>query len=66
MTKTKALVLIFVGAIALETVAILGLAALGVRGIGLSLGAIVPLALAADGVSRVVMHYGDDADGRRR
>jgi hypothetical protein len=66
MTKTRAIWLIFIGALVFETVGILGLAALGVRGIGLSLGALIPLALAADGVARVVMHYGVDADEQRK
>ncbi len=61
---TKALTLVFIGATVFETVCILGLLAVGVRGIGLSLGAIVPLALAADGVARIVMHY-DDAGDRK-
>jgi hypothetical protein len=64
VTKTKALLLIFLGSLLSTAVAILSLAALGVRGVGLSLGAIVPLALAADGVARVVMYYGES--GRRR
>ncbi len=65
MTETTALWLIIVGAVLLTAVGVLSLAALGVTGIGLSLGALVPLALAADGVARVVMHYGGSG-GRRR
>ncbi|HEX3734241.1 MAG TPA: hypothetical protein VHU86_03710 [Solirubrobacterales bacterium] len=58
MTEAKALVLIISGSALLTTVAVLSMAALGVTGVALSLGAIVPLALAADGIGRVVMHYG--------
>lgn len=56
--------MIVLGAMLLTTVAVLSMAALGVSGVALSLGAIIPLALAADGVARVVMHYGES--GRRQ
>jgi hypothetical protein len=64
MTEARALVLIVLGAMLLTTVAVLSMAALGVSGVALSLGAIIPLAFAADGVARVVMHYGES--GRRQ
>jgi hypothetical protein len=64
MAEVRAVILIFVGAILLTAVAVLSMAALGVRGVVLSLGAIGPAALAADGVARVVMHYGES--GRRQ
>lgn len=65
MTEVKALWLLFLGVLVLAVVAILSLAAVGVRGVGLSLGAIVPLALGADGIARIVMHYGDSGRHRR-
>lgn len=46
-------------------VALPGLVVLGVRGPVLSLGAIVPLAVAADGIGKVVMHYGETGKRRR-
>jgi hypothetical protein len=64
MTEEKAFALILAACLVAVAVAVLGLVALGVRGPALSLGAIVPLALAADGIGRVVMHYGES--GRRR
>lgn len=63
MTEARALVLIGFGAVLLTTVAVLSMAAVGVTGVALSLGAIVPLALAADCVGRVVMHYGKSGRG---
>ena len=64
MTEARALVLIGIGAIVFTSVAVTSMAACGITGPLLSLGAIVPLALGADGVGRVVMHYG--ASGKRR
>lgn len=66
MTEKTALILVFVGAMLATIGAILAMLALGVRGVGLSLGAIVPLALAADAVARVVMHFGHEEDERRK
>jgi hypothetical protein len=63
MTRTRALVAILVGGLLLVTGAILGMAALGVTGELLSMGALVPLALMSFLISRVFMHFG--AYGRR-
>lgn len=56
------MLLIVAAATGLETVLVLGMAAVGVRGPVLGLGAIVPLALAAYATSSVVGRY----DGRNR
>jgi hypothetical protein len=66
MTRTTALIVILLAGLLLEAVAVLGMAALGVRGPLLSLGAIVPLALASFSSSLVVMHYGESGRRRRR
>lgn len=58
MTEAKALVLLGVGTVLLITVAVLSMAALGVRGVVLSLGFLLPAALAGDCVGRIVVHYG--------
>jgi hypothetical protein len=58
MTRTRALVAIISAGVLLETVSILGMAALGVTGGVLSLGAIVPLVLASYSSSLVIMHFG--------
>jgi hypothetical protein len=57
-------VAILLGGLLLETAAILGMAAAGVTGELLSLGAIVPLALTSFSSSLVIMHFG--AYGKRR
>jgi hypothetical protein len=44
----------------------LGLAALGIRGPVLMLGALIPLAFAADAISKMVMHYGKVRRRERR
>jgi len=62
MSRTMALLLVCLGGVLLEVVGILGLAALGVGGVVLSLGAIIPAVVTANGVSWVVMHY--DEPGR--
>jgi len=59
MTEVRAILLIFLGAVLFTTVAVLSMAALGVGGAVLGLGALVPLAIAADGVARVVLYYGE-------
>lgn len=72
MTRTRALVAILVGGLLLATGAILGMAAVGVTGEVLSLGALVPLALMSFGGSLVIMHFGpyggrdDDKHSDRR
>jgi hypothetical protein len=66
VTEARAHALIHISAIVVTTIGVLGLAALGVRGVGLSLGALIPLAVAASASARVVMHYGDDAGSRKR
>jgi len=58
MTRTRALVAILLGGLFLEAVAILGMAAVGVRGELLSLGAIVPLPLTSFLSALVIMHFG--------
>ncbi len=63
MNEGRAFALISIGSLFFTGVGVLGLAALGVRGPGLTLGALVPLIVSADVVSRVVMHYGE---ARRR
>jgi hypothetical protein len=68
MTRTRALVAIVLAGLLVETVSILGMAALGVTGEVLSLGAIVPLVLASYSSSLVIMHfgpYGGRDDGER-
>jgi len=64
MTERKAYALIVATAMAVTTVAVLGLHALGARGEALSLGALIPLFVAAPASARVVMHY--SAEKRRR
>jgi hypothetical protein len=58
MTRTKALVAILIGGLLLATGAILGMAAVGVTGELLSLGALVPLVLTSFSSSLVIMHFG--------
>jgi hypothetical protein len=65
MTEGRAFALILVACLVAIGVLLPGLVALGVRGPALSLGAIVPLALAADGIGRVVMHFGETGKRRR-
>jgi membrane protein implicated in regulation of membrane protease activity len=64
MTEGTAFALIVIACLAAVAIAIPGLVMLGVRGPALSLGAIVPLALAADGIGKLVMRY--DETGKRR
>lgn len=64
MTEARAFILIGISGVLLTTVAVLSMLALGVRGVGLSLGVIVPLAIGADCIGRVVVHYGEN--GRRK
>ena len=54
MTETRAILLIVAAATVLEVVLTLGMAAAGVRGPVLGLGAIVPLILAAYGSSAII------------
>jgi hypothetical protein len=63
MTRIRALALVVIGVLLLETAAILGLVAVNANEAALSLGLIVPLALASYVSSCVVMHY--SASGRR-
>jgi hypothetical protein len=58
MTRTRALVAILIGGLLLATGAILGMAAIGVTGELLSLGALVPLVLTSFSSSLVIMHFG--------
>jgi hypothetical protein len=64
MTRTRALVAILIGGNFLAAGSILGMAAVGVTGELLSLGALLPLALMSFLISLVFMHFG--AYGRRR
>ena len=65
MTEGRAFALIVAACLVAVAIALPGLVALGIRGPALSLGAIVPLALAADGIGKVVMHYGETGKRRR-
>jgi hypothetical protein len=65
VTEAKALVLICAATVLLTALFIFGLGALGARQLGIALGAIVPLVFAADGITRVVMHYGESNRRRR-
>lgn len=65
MTEGRAFALILVACLVAIAVAIPGLVVLGVRGPALSLGAIVPLAVAADGIGKIVMRYGETGKRRR-
>jgi hypothetical protein len=58
MTEARAILLIVAAATVLEAALILGMAAAGVRGPVLGLGAIVPLVLAAYASSSMVGRYG--------
>ncbi len=64
MTESRAFLLILLGSLLLEAVALLGLIAVGVRGPALGLGLIGPLALASYLNARAVMRYG--SSGRKR
>ncbi|HEV7615338.1 MAG TPA: hypothetical protein VGO36_03825 [Solirubrobacterales bacterium] len=64
MTEVKALALVMAATLLLAAVCILGLGALGAEQLGIALGAIVPLAFAAHGVTRVVLHY-SESDPRK-
>jgi hypothetical protein len=59
MTERRAHLLLLAGGLVLTTVGVLGLDALGVRGMALSLGFLVPMALVGLGVGWVVVHYED-------
>jgi len=63
MTEHRAFLLILVGGVVFEVVAILGMAALGAGSDLLVFGLIIPLLVAPYLSSRVVMHYGE---ARRR
>lgn len=57
MTEVKAILLIVAAATVLEVALVLGMAALGVTGPVLGLGALLPLAIAAYGSSSAVGRY---------
>jgi hypothetical protein len=65
MTRTTALVLVFIAAPVMAVVAMLGFAALGVRGEVLAVATLMPGALAAFAVAEIVMRY-DEPQRRRR
>jgi hypothetical protein len=65
MTRTGALVAILIGGLFVVAAAILGMAAVGVSGEVLSLGAILPLAVMSFLISLVFIHFGA-YDKRRR
>jgi hypothetical protein len=58
VSERLALLLVFVAALMLTAVLVLGLTALGANGSMAALGALAALAFGADGVARVTMHYG--------
>jgi hypothetical protein len=62
MTEKRAIGLIAAGGVVLETVSLIGLYLLGIPGTGLSLGALIPVALTSYAASRVVVHYGEGTD----
>jgi hypothetical protein len=62
MTEGRAHLLINLAGIVATTIGVLGLAALGVSGVGLSLGALIPLFVTASASAWVVMHYDDETD----
>jgi hypothetical protein len=66
MTRTGALVAILIGGLFVVGAAILGMAAVGVSGELLSLGAILPLAVMSFLISLVFMHFGAYERRRRR
>jgi len=66
MTEFRAQILIVVVAQIVVGVAVLGLAALGANSSAIALGVIIPTIVSAYLSARVVMHYGDEADDRRR
>jgi hypothetical protein len=71
MTRTRALVAIISGGLLFEVAAILGMAAVGLAGPILSLGAIVPLAITSVSSALVIEHFGpydrrDDGEHRHR
>jgi hypothetical protein len=63
MSEARAIVLIAIGMVLLMTISVLLMAALGIDGVALSLGAIIPAALAAYGVGLVVSRCGESGDG---
>lgn len=65
MTEKLAFSLLIAGAAISTVVGVLGLYALGVRGILLSFGFIVPMVVTGYGIGSVVMHY-SEVDRRRR
>jgi uncharacterized membrane protein len=66
MTESKAFLLILVGIVMLEAGLILGMAALGANNQQLVFGLIIPMLVGAYLISRMVMHYGSEADERER
>jgi hypothetical protein len=66
MTEGRAQLLVYLAGALATVVGILGLSALGVRGIGITFGGLVPLLVTASASARVVMRYGDEADRHRK
>lgn len=66
MTKIRAQALIVVVAMVVIGIAMPGLVVLGANGATIALAVIIPACIASHLVSRVVMHYGDDADESER
>jgi hypothetical protein len=66
MTEKWAIALIAVGGLVLEAGLLIGMYFLGVPGTGLSLGVLIPVALTSYGASRVIVHYGDEAERHKR
>lgn len=66
MTERRAIALIAAGGLVLEGSSLTGMYFLGIPGTGLSLGALIPVALSSYAASRVVVHYGEEAERRKR
>jgi hypothetical protein len=65
MSRTTALVLVFLAALLMSVAVMLSLAAVGVRGEVLAVATLAPGALSAFAVAEIVMRY-DEPDRRRR
>jgi hypothetical protein len=67
VTEKRAHLLLLAAGLVLTTVGVLGLSALGVQGMVLSLGFLVPMALVGLGIGWVVVHFEEpEHDGSHR
>ena len=64
MSEQRAFLLLCLGMVLLIGAAVEVLLALGVRGVGISLGLIVPMVLAGFGIGWMVVHYGEQSRER--